>query len=177
MTVRNAPAADAAENKKEVGVIKTEDTPSAPSDTTPAVTPSAIADAASSKPKIILVVDDSETNRTLLRRRLEREGYQIVASASGPEAFENLRATHIDLVLLDIMMPGLDGEQVLQQMQEDAELRLIPVIMISALDEQNCVNRCLQLGARDYLLKPFDPVQLRERLKVHLGLPPTPTSP
>ena len=173
MSEENTPTSDTNANTEGTGMVETHNVPSSSSDTTPAAAPDAYADGTPSSPKTILVVDDSETNRTLLRRRLEREGYQVIAAASGVEAFENLRALPIDLVLLDIMMPGMDGEQVLQQMQEDAALRPVPVIMISALDEQDSVNRCLQLGAKDYLLKPFDPVQLRERLKVHLGLPPT----
>jgi class 3 adenylate cyclase len=112
----------------------------------------------------ILVVDDNEANRAMLGRRLEREGHRVQLAAGGREALERLRQQRVDLVLLDVMMPDMDGYEVLQQLKADAALRDIPVLMISALDEIESVVRCIELGAEDYLPKPFDPVLLRARI-------------
>jgi class 3 adenylate cyclase len=116
---------------------------------------------------VLLVVDDDQDNRDLLSRRLVREGYAVDTAADGQAALEALRARRappIELVLLDVMMPGVDGYEVLRQMKEDAALRALPVLMISALDEMSSVVRCIELGAEDYLPKPFDPVLLRARI-------------
>jgi adenylate cyclase len=112
----------------------------------------------------LLVVDDNETNRDVLSRRLEREGYRISCAENGRQALEMVRETSFDLVLLDIMMPEIDGYQVLSRMKADPALHDIPVIMISALDEIRSVVRCIEMGAEDYLNKPFDPVLLRARV-------------
>ena len=114
----------------------------------------------------ILVVDDDQDNRDLLSRRLAREGYAVRAAADGQAALETLRGQEppIDLVLLDVMMPGVDGYEVLRQLKDDPALRALPVVMISALDEMSSVVRCIELGAEDYLPKPFDPVLLRARI-------------
>jgi class 3 adenylate cyclase len=116
----------------------------------------------------ILVVDDNEINRDVLRRRLQRQGYEAVPADDGRRALELLRAEDFDLVLLDILMPGINGYQVLEQMKSDSELRHIPVIMISALDEIDSVVRCIEIGAEDYLSKPFNPVLLEARLGASL---------
>jgi sigma-B regulation protein RsbU (phosphoserine phosphatase) len=113
----------------------------------------------------LLVVDDNDDNRFTLTRRLAREGYTNLSSAvNGREALERMRATAFDLVLLDVMMPEMNGYQVLEQMHADAGLRDIPVIMISAVDQIESVVRCIELGADDYLTKPFNPVLLRARV-------------
>ena len=117
----------------------------------------------------ILVVDDNENNREVLTRRLHREGYTRVAQAcDGREALEMLRAGAFDLVLLDIMMPNMDGYDVLEAMKRDERLRHVPAIMISALDEMKSVIRCIEQGAEDYLSKPFDPTLLRARVGASL---------
>ncbi len=116
----------------------------------------------------LLVVDDNETNRDVLGRRLEREGFRVSSAENGRRALEMVRATSFDLVLLDIMMPEIDGYQVLSQMKADPHLHDIPVIMISALDEIQSVVRCIETGAEDYLNKPFDPVLLRARIGASL---------
>ncbi len=113
---------------------------------------------------VILVVDDNAANREMLGRRLEREGHRVQLAAGGREALELLRTRQVDLVLLDVMMPEVDGYAVLQQLKADAGLRDIPVLMISAVDEIESVVRCIELGAEDYLPKPFDPVLLRARI-------------
>jgi sigma-B regulation protein RsbU (phosphoserine phosphatase) len=113
----------------------------------------------------LLVVDDNEDNRYTLTRRLKREGYtRIDAAENGRLALERLRAGSVDLVLLDIMMPEMNGYEVLEHMKADVALRDIPVIMISAVDEIDSVIRCIELGAEDYLSKPFNPTLLRARV-------------
>ena len=111
-----------------------------------------------------LVVDDKESNRDLLARRLEREGYLVATAFDGVDALEKLQATEFDLVLLDIMMPRLDGHGVLLELKSDERLRHTPVIMVSALDELSSVVRCITAGAEDYLPKPFNPTLLRARV-------------
>jgi class 3 adenylate cyclase/CheY-like chemotaxis protein len=112
----------------------------------------------------ILVVDDVEGNRDILARRLARQGYEIHTADGGRAALDLLAARPVDLVLLDVMMPDLDGYTVLERMKGDPRLRHIPVVMISALDEMDSVVRCIQLGAEDYLPKPFDAVLLQARV-------------
>ena len=106
----------------------------------------------------LLIVDDNEDNRYTLTRRLSREGYQNLTTANnGREALECLVAQPFDLVLLDVMMPDMNGYEVLEHVKANASLRDIPIIMISALDEIDSVIRCIELGAEDYLNKPFNP--------------------
>jgi class 3 adenylate cyclase/CheY-like chemotaxis protein len=117
------------------------------------------------KPReVILVVDDSEDNRDMLARRLRRQGYEVLTAAGGRPALAALAEAPVDLVLLDVMMPDLDGYAVLERLKADPARRDIPVLMISALDELDSVVRCIQLGAEDYLGKPFDPVLLQARI-------------
>lgn len=115
-------------------------------------------------PARILVVDDQEENRTVLCRRLEKEGHNCAEAADGNAALERLAAEPFDLVLLDILMPGIDGREVLRRIKADEKLRHVPVIMISALDQIESVVACIQNGAEDYLSKPFNPVLLRARI-------------
>ena len=112
----------------------------------------------------LLVVDDDEANRELLARRLRRQGFTPTVVAGGVEALQALRAQPFDLVLLDLVMPGLDGYQVLTRLKSDPALAALPVIMISAMDQVEGIARCLEAGAEDYLPKPFDPVLLRARV-------------
>ena len=113
---------------------------------------------------VILVVDDNAPNREMLGRRLAREGHEVLPAAGGREALDTLRQRRIDLVLLDVMMPDMDGYEVLRQLKADEVWRDIPVLMISAVDEIESVVRCIELGAEDYLPKPFDPILLRARI-------------
>ncbi len=112
----------------------------------------------------ILVVDDDEGNRDVLGRRLQRLGYGVIDARDGVEALERMAAGGVDLVLLDVMMPRLDGFAVLARHHDDPAIRDIPVIMISALDDMASVVRCIEAGAEDYLTKPFDPVLLKARI-------------
>ena len=117
----------------------------------------------------LLVVDDNDDNRYTLTRRLAREGYSNLTTATnGREALDLLQAKPFDLILLDIMMPDMNGYEVLERMKAGAELRNIPVIMISALSELDSVIRCIELGAEDYLPKPFNATLLRARVGASL---------
>ena len=119
-------------------------------------------------PGRLLVVDDTEANRDLLARRLRALGHGVESAVNGREALELLASKPIDLVLLDIMMPEMDGFQVLERLRADPVLRTIPVIMISAVDEVDAVARAIELGATDYLPKPFNAVVLRARVTATL---------
>src|SRR5215831_15578495 len=113
----------------------------------------------------LLVVDDIEDNRFALSRRLARQGYlNVTTAADGRQALDLLNSRPFDLVLLDIMMPKMNGYEVLAAMKASEGLRHIPVIMISAVDEIDSVIRCIELGAEDYLPKPFNPTLLRARV-------------
>jgi sigma-B regulation protein RsbU (phosphoserine phosphatase) len=113
----------------------------------------------------ILVVDDNEDNRYTLTLYLDLEGYQnVVVANDGEEAIARLKDASFDLVLLDVMMPKVDGYAVLSWMKSEKRLQDLPVIMISALNEMSSVVRCIELGALDYLAKPFNPVLLKARL-------------
>jgi adenylate cyclase len=116
----------------------------------------------------ILVVDDDPVNRRLLARTLEGLRHRVLTASDGREALEVLRAEEPDIVLLDIVMPELDGMAVLERIKADAALRATPVIMISALEDFDRVVRCIELGAEDYLQKPFDAVLLRARIRAGL---------
>ena len=119
-------------------------------------------------PARILVVDDVADNRAVLERRLRRQGHTVDSASGGRPALEQLARERFDLVLLDVLMPDLDGLAVLQRMKADPLLRDIPVIMISALDDVASVVRCIERGAEDHLAKPFDPVLLRARISACL---------
>ena len=116
----------------------------------------------------ILVVEDSPTNRELLIYRLEQHGYTVDIAANGRRALEKMAEASFDLVLLDVMMPEMDGYEVLHLMKADPNWRHIPVIMISALDEIDSIVRCIEMGAEDYLPKPFNPVLLKARVSACL---------
>jgi class 3 adenylate cyclase len=116
----------------------------------------------------ILVVDDNENNRDMLSRRLERQGHKILQAENGRKAVELLEKTKADVVLLDILMPEMDGLQTLDALKANGALRHTPVIMLSALDELDRVVRCIEVGADDYLTKPFNPVLLNARINACL---------
>lgn len=116
----------------------------------------------------ILVVDDNRMNRVKLAMSLEQQGHEVASAEDGEQALAMLLAHRYDAVLLDIVMPNLDGFQVLERMKGDKMLRDIPVIVVSAVDETDSAVRCIEIGAEDYLPKPFDPVLLRARLNASL---------
>ena len=119
-------------------------------------------------PGQLLVVDDDAANRDVLSRRLQQQGHTVTTVSSGADALAVMSAAAFDAVLLDIMMPDIDGYEVLRQIKSDERLQHIPVIMISALSEVQSVVRCIDAGAEDYLAKPFDPVLLRARIGASL---------
>ena len=115
----------------------------------------------------ILVVDDTDLNRRLLRRLLETIGHEVDEAGDGNEALERLRradAPEIDVILLDLEMPGLNGHDTLAALKADDDLRDLPVIIISSVDELASVVRCIEAGAADYLPKTVDPAILRARI-------------
>jgi adenylate cyclase len=112
----------------------------------------------------VLVVDDDAINRSILARGLELDGHRVSAAENGRQALDLLHAQPFDVVLLDVLMPELDGYDTLARIVDDETLRHIPVIMVSALEEVESVARCLEMGAQDYLSKPFNPVLLRARI-------------
>lgn len=116
----------------------------------------------------LLVVDDQPANRDVLSRRLRRQGHYVNTAQNGREGLEKLRAQPFDVVLLDVLMPEMDGYQMLQELKADTSLRHLPVIMISALSELDSVVRCIEMGAEDYLSKPFNPILLRARIGASL---------
>jgi phosphoserine phosphatase RsbU/P len=116
----------------------------------------------------ILLVDDNELNRDMLARRVRQQGYTFDLAENGREALEKMSATPYDLILLDIMMPEVDGYTVLQQAKSSEALRHIPIIMISAIDEIENTARCIEMGADDYLTKPFNPTLLKARIQSSL---------
>jgi class 3 adenylate cyclase len=116
----------------------------------------------------LLVVDDNKVNRLLLGRGLEQQGHRVEFAENGQQALQRLREQPFDLVLLDIMMPELDGYEVLERLTSSPELRDIPVIMTSANDELDSVVRCIEMGAEDFLVKPPNPVLLKARIGASL---------
>jgi signal transduction histidine kinase len=112
----------------------------------------------------LLIVDDNAENREILKRHLERQGYGVSTTSNGQEGLRLLESGNFELVLLDILMPVMDGFEVLRQMRANPAISETPVVMISAMDETAGVVRCIQMGAEDYLTKPFDPVLLSARI-------------
>lgn len=117
----------------------------------------------------ILVVDDNEMNRDLLARRLKKNGHEISMAEDGQVALEIMEKEDFDLVLLDVMMPRMSGYEALEAIKKDERWRNIPVLMISALTEMDSVVRCIELGAEDYLPKPFKTVLLHARVAACLA--------
>jgi adenylate cyclase len=119
-------------------------------------------------PGTILLADDNPVNRLLLGRSLEQQGHTVVFAEHGSEALDLLRSREFDLLLLDVLMPQLDGYQVLAALKLDLHLREMPVIMTSSLDELDSVVRCVEMGAEDYLTKPINPALLNARITASL---------
>ena len=119
-------------------------------------------------PGRILIVDDNRASRELLSRQLKRHGHQVTEAGSGAEALQLLIQSPQDVVLLDVLMPKLDGFQVLERIKSDPAMNEIPVIVLSALDEVPGVVRSIEIGAEDYLFKPFNPVLLAARIHASL---------
>ncbi len=119
-------------------------------------------------PSVVLIVDDNENNRDVLERRIARYGHIVETAENGREALDKIRARSYDLVLLDIMMPEMNGYQLLERVKQDPEYRNLPIIVISAIDDVESIVRCIKLGAEDYLPKPFNPSILKARISASL---------
>src|SRR5215475_12652393 len=118
----------------------------------------------------LLVVDDNEMNRDMLSRRLKREGYDVAVAEDGHQALDMIKTQKFDLILLDIMMPGLSGFEMLPMIREHHSLAELPIIMATAKDQSNDIVEGLKLGANDYVTKPIDFPVLLARLQIHLKL-------
>jgi MinD-like ATPase involved in chromosome partitioning or flagellar assembly/DNA-binding response OmpR family regulator len=117
---------------------------------------------------MILVVDDNPTNCDLLSRQLKRQGYTVTTAANAHQALRLLKAVPYDLILLDVIMPEVDGLELLQQLKQDDRFKHIPAIVISALETIDVAVKCIELGAEDYLQKPYDPILLQARIATSL---------
>lgn len=124
----------------------------------PIVAPKAV------EPGVILAVDDMPENRDLVSRLLSKYKHTVITAESGEEALELLDTLGVDVVLLDLMMPGIGGAEVLRRMKANEQLRATPVVMISGRQDMDQIIACIQAGADDYLLKPFNPVLLQARI-------------
>jgi two-component system phosphate regulon response regulator PhoB len=113
----------------------------------------------------ILVVDDEEDILELVRYNLDREGYTVTCAASGEEALEAAAAQPVDLIVLDLMLPGIDGLEVARRLRQSAETKETPIVMLTAKGEEADIVTGLELGADDYVTKPFSPRILIARIK------------
>jgi adenylate cyclase len=141
---------------KAVQAANSEDSTPAPADSQRTI---------ASDPGFILAVDDLQENRELVARYLSRSGHIVVTAASGPEALSTLEEADVDVVLLDLVMPDMDGREVLRRIKEHPEWRATPVIVISGSQDMDGIIECIEAGADDYLFKPFNPVLLQARIK------------
>ena len=116
----------------------------------------------------VLVVDDDPVTRQMLTGRLERHGHRVTTAEDGSQALDRVRWEPFDVVLLDVLMPQVDGYGVLEQLKGDTELRHIPVVMVTSVDDIDSAVRCIELGADDYLSKPIEPVLLIARVNAGL---------
>ena len=116
----------------------------------------------------VLVVDDDPVIRSMLTASLQASGHRVTTAESGSGALDLVRAEGFDVVLLDVLMPGMNGDQVLEQLKGDPRLRHIPVVMVTGLEDVGIAVRCIELGADDYLPKPIDPVLLGARINAGL---------
>ena len=119
----------------------------------------------------ILIVDDDAMLRTLLTFKLSAEKYSVLEAPDGQQGLELARKELPDLIVLDSMMPVLDGTGTIKQLKSDPDLKSIPVIMLTARREESDVSEAMSLGAADFINKPFNPDALVQRIKRHLDLP------
>ena len=117
----------------------------------------------------VLIVDDEPFNVDVLQQELEELEYQVITASNGKEALEKIKSQQPDLILLDLMMPVMDGFTVLSEIKADDELRAIPVIIVSAEHDSKSVVKGIKQGADDYITKPIDAEHLKSKLKDHLG--------
>lgn len=117
---------------------------------------------------VILVVDDEEPIQELLKFNLEKEGYQVITADDGPEALKTIEEKHPDLVVLDVMLPGMNGLEVCKQLRMNLKFGDLPVIMLTAKGEEIDKVLGLEIGADDYITKPFSPRELLARIRARL---------
>jgi DNA-binding response OmpR family regulator len=117
----------------------------------------------------ILSIEDTTSFRRLIKMTLEFEGYEVFEAEGGRRGLELARAQTPDLILLDLMMPDLSGLEVCQELKKDARLRKIPIVLLSSSDDSDEIESCLQLGAQDYLLKPFRPAMLLDIVRKNVN--------
>jgi CheY-like chemotaxis protein len=117
----------------------------------------------------VMVIDDEIHIRRLIARMLELAGYQVVEAANGPQALQLMRETRPDVITCDIAMPGMNGFQVLEAIKSQPETAGIPIIMLTALGQEKDANRAMNLGAADYITKPFGSINLVERIERQLA--------
>ena len=113
----------------------------------------------------VLVVDDNEMNRDVLTRRLQRDGYTVSAAEDGTKALSMIESDKYDMILLDIMMPDMDGFETLKNLRSKDKSKDIPVIMLTSVNEMDDVRKCIGLGANDYVLKPYNMDDLKRRME------------
>jgi PleD family two-component response regulator len=117
------------------------------------------------KPRRILIVDDTEANRVLIRSTFRNEGYELSEAATGEDALKEIERLRPDLVLLDLMMPGMDGFAVVKRLRTELGIADLPILVLTAVSEAESQSMALEMGADDYLIKPFHPKVLRARVK------------
>jgi adenylate cyclase len=117
----------------------------------------------------VLVIEDNDVHRSTLSKLLGREGHRVTEAEDGRRGLELVRSEQFDVILLDILMPGIDGFQVLKEIKSDLKLRHIPVVVITALEDIESAVRCIEMGADDLLTKPFQSVILRARINAGLS--------
>jgi CheY-like chemotaxis protein len=121
------------------------------------------------KQPVVLVADDEEDIKVVLRMFLEAVGYEVVTAFDGLDALEQIKSTKPDVVLMDIMMPVIDGIEVVRQMKATPGIRDIPVVMLTAAAQSDMVERAIQAGAADYIVKPFEPETVQRAIEKVLG--------
>ncbi|MCX8036356.1 MAG: response regulator [Candidatus Sumerlaeia bacterium] len=119
--------------------------------------------------KRILLADDEEDIKTVVAMFLEAQGYEVITAFDGLDALEKVRTEKPDLILLDIMMPVLDGFEVCKRLKENEDTARIPIVILSAAAHVESVNRGLKAGAKDYIVKPFEPEKLVEKIEQFIG--------
>jgi adenylate cyclase len=112
----------------------------------------------------LLVVDDDGVSRAVLSNLLERQGHTVVVARDGAEALKLVGERAFDLIVLDLLMPGMDGFEVVQKLKADPAVKDIPVVMISSAEDMSGIVKSVKLGAEDYIFKPFDEVLLKARI-------------
>ncbi len=129
---------------------------------------------AEQRKKIILAVDDTEDILVIIRATLARQGFEVITATSGKEALDKVGKVLPDLILLDIMMPEMDGSSVLTELRTRPDTYHIPVIMLTAFGDEKTITKNLELGADDYITKPFGIAELVARVQAKIDRPPVP---